>query len=141
MSTITRDFCEWHMYDVSPMKQMLCLEGTGGLSIPYLGYIEATIRIPPIKDCWGMCSHDGPKFSSPFCSKVPVKLGTVVLDQTIAKITVEPTHASNTWWQTYMSTMVVAGAAGAAEQGYHKTPIIDAPMVTAKSIVIPPLVV
>ena len=49
-STITRDFCEQHRYDIYPTKQMVCLEGTGGFSIPYLGYIEATIMIPQIKD-------------------------------------------------------------------------------------------
>ena len=32
------------------MKQMSCLEEMGEFSIPYLGYIEATARIPPIKD-------------------------------------------------------------------------------------------
>ena len=28
----------------------MCLEGIGGLLIPYLGYIEAIVRIPQIKD-------------------------------------------------------------------------------------------
>ena len=50
VSIITRDFCEQHGYDIYPVKQMLHLEGMGGFSIPYLGYIEATVRIPPIKD-------------------------------------------------------------------------------------------
>ena len=50
VSTITWDFCKQHQYDIQPIKQMLHLEGMGGFSIPYLGYIEATVRIPPIKN-------------------------------------------------------------------------------------------
>ena len=49
VSTITQDFCEEHIYKIHSVKQMLQLEGPGGLTILYLGYIEATVRIPPIK--------------------------------------------------------------------------------------------
>ena len=50
VSTITQDFCEAHRYDIHPAKQILCLEGTWRFSIPYLKCIEATVKIPPIKD-------------------------------------------------------------------------------------------
>ena len=49
VSTITWDFCEQHGYGIHTMKQMLHLEGTGGFWIPYLGHIEALIRIPQLK--------------------------------------------------------------------------------------------
>ena len=39
VSTISQEFCKQHGYDIHPVKQMLCLEGVGGFSIPYLGYI------------------------------------------------------------------------------------------------------
>ena len=51
VSTITWDFCEGHGYNIHPVKQMLHLEGTWGFTIPYLGYVESTVRFPPIKDC------------------------------------------------------------------------------------------
>ena len=42
----------------------------------------------------------------------------MVLDWAMAKIMVEElVHASSTWCQAYMSTMVTAGAAGTARQG------------------------
>ena len=71
------------------MKQMLHLEGMGGFSIPYLGYIEAIIRIPPIKDYEEYVPMLVLKSFSPFSSWVPVQLGTMVLDWAMAKITVE----------------------------------------------------
>ena len=50
ISTITQEFCKQHGYDIHPVKQLLYLEEMGGFSIPYLGYIEATVKIPPIKN-------------------------------------------------------------------------------------------
>ena len=136
-SIITRDFCEQHRYDIYPMKQMLHLEGTGGFSIPSLWYIEATVRIPPIKDYEEYVPMLVLKSFSSFSSRVPVLLGTNVLDWNMAKIMVEELAcASNTWWQTYMSTVATAGAAGTAEQGGHSIPLL----VTRKSVMIPPSV-
>ena len=120
------------------MQQMLGLEGMGGFSIPYLGYIEATVRIPPIKDYEECVPMLVLKSSSPFSLRVPVQLSTTVLDQAMAKIMVEGlTCASSTWWQTYMSAVVTAGATGTAEQGCQDSPTIDALLVTIKSIIIP----
>ena len=79
VSTITRDFCEKYGYDIHPIKQVLCFQGTGGFSILYLGYIKATVRIPPIK------GHDKcvPMFilksSSPYSLRAPIQFGTTVL--------------------------------------------------------------
>ena len=82
------------------------------------------------------------KSFSPLVLWVPVQLGTMVLDQAMAKIMVEQlTHASGKWHQTYMSTKVTASAAGAIEQGCQETPLINTPLVTMKSIVILPSVV
>ena len=86
ISTITRNLCEQQGYDTYPMKQMLHLEGIGGFSIPYLGYIEATVRIPPIKDYEGCVPMLVLKSFSPFSFRVPVKLGTMMLDWAMAKI-------------------------------------------------------
>ena len=119
------------------MKQMLHLEGMGQFSIPYLGYIEATFRIPQLKteDYAPMLVL---KSFSHFSLRVPFQLGTTVLDQAMVEIMVEElTHANSMWQQTYMSTMVTASLASAAEQGGHDTPITNAPLVTMKSIMIP----
>ena len=67
----------------------------GGFSIPYLGYIEAIVRIPLIKDYKEYVPMLVLKSFCPFSSWVPVKLGTTVW---IAKIMVkELAQASSTW--------------------------------------------
>ena len=56
----------------------------------------------------------------------------------MAKITIEElAHASNTWWQTYMSTVVTAKVAGTVEMNDNGFPTVDAPLVTTKPIMIP----
>ena len=71
--------------------------GNGGIFIPYLGYIEATVRISLIKDydeCVPMLIL---KSSSPYSLRVSVQLGTTVLDRAMGRITAEElAHASNT---------------------------------------------
>ena len=57
----------------------------------------------------------------------------------MARITVgEQAHASNTWQQTYMSTIVTAKVAGTVEMKDNDIPTIDTPLVTTKTTVIPP---
>ena len=117
---------------------MLCLEGTGGFTIPYLGYIEATVGIPPIKghdECVPMLVQ---KSSAPYNSRVPIQFGTTVLDRAMGRITLEElAYASNTWWQTYMSTMVTAKVADMVEIKNDDILTIDTPFVTTEPTMIP----
>ena len=139
VSTVTWDFGEQHGYDMYPVKQMLHLGGTEAFSIPYLGYTEAIVRISPIRNYDEHIPMPFLKSSSPFSLRVPVQLGTIVLDRAMAKITIEElTNGSATWQQTYISTVVMARVAGTAEMKNDDTPSIDAPLVTTKSTVIPP---
>ena len=135
VSTIIWDFCDKHRYDIHPMKQILNLEGTGGFSIPYLGYIEASVKIPPIKDYYDSVPMLILKSSSPYSSRVPIQLGTTVLDRAMARITVqELAHAIDTWQQTFMSTMVTAKVAGTVETKDNGIPTTDAPLVTTNPL-------
>ena len=66
--------------------------------------------------------------SSPYNLRVPVKLGTTVLHMAMARITVEElAPASNTWQQTYLSTIVTAKAVGMVEMKNDDILTIDAP--------------
>ena len=79
------------------------------------------------------------KSSSPYSLRVPHQLGITVLDRAMTRITVEELpHANNTWWKTYMSTMVTAKVASMIERKDDGIPTIDAPLVTTKPFMIPP---
>ena len=117
---------------------MLHLEGKE-VSILYLGYVEATVSILLIKDYDDCVPMLILKSSSPYSSKIPIQLDTIVLNRARARIIVEELpHASNTCQQTYMSTMVTAKVASTVEIKDDWVPTINAPLVTTKCIVIPP---
>ena len=110
----------------------------GGFSIPYLGYIEATVLNPQIKDYDECVPMLVLKSSLPFSLRVLTQLFTTVLDRAMAKIMVEElTYASSMWWQAFMNTVVMAGASGPIESRGQGAPLIDAPLVTMKPTVIP----
>ena len=68
------------------------------------------------------------KSSSPYSLRVPIQFGTTLLDRAMATITVEELAcASDTWQQTYMSTMVTAKVAGMVEMKNDDILTIDAP--------------
>ena len=70
------------------------------------------------------------KSSSSYSLRVPIHLSSTVLDQDMARIAVEElAHASNTWLQTYMSTMVTVKVAGMVEANNDDILTIDAPLV------------
>ena len=137
--TITQNFCEEQRYEIHPVKQMCAFRGNRGITIPYLRYMEATVRIPPIKgydECIQMLTI---KFS-PYSSRVPIQLVTTVLDRAMARITLEElAHASDTWQQTYMSTMVTTKAAGTFEIKNEDILTIDAHLVANKPTMGPSL--
>ena len=49
VSSVSSWFCKWMTLKVHPLDRLLSLEGTGGLAIQYLGYVEVNLQIPGIK--------------------------------------------------------------------------------------------
>ena len=125
----------WVWY--APCETNVTFRGDGRILSSIPGYIEATVRIPPIKD-YDKCV---PMFvlnsSSPLNLRVPVQLGTTLLVRAMAKITVvELVHVSSMWQQTYMSTMVLVGVAGIVDQKWWHL-LHWCPLVMTKPTVIP----
>ena len=79
------------------------------------------------------------KSSSPYSLRVTILLGTMVLDGDMVRSTVEElAHASDTWWQAYMSKLVTAKVASIVEMKDDGLPTTDAPLLTTWPILIPP---
>ena len=45
---MTKDYCYEHRYQVQPLEHLVAIEGSGGTSVPYLGYVEVRMCIPGI---------------------------------------------------------------------------------------------
>ena len=97
VSTISQDLCPSHVYDILSMTQMLKLEQTGGFSKPYLGYVEACIRIPQIKE-YDRCVLLPVLKVAPYSNWVPIQIGTTIIERAMQKITSEELNKADSTW-------------------------------------------
>ena len=49
VSSVSSQFCEELALEIQPLGQLLELEGTGGATISYLGFVEFNFHIPGIQ--------------------------------------------------------------------------------------------
>ena len=48
ISMMSKDYCYEHGYEIQPLEHLVPIEGSGGASVPYLGYVEVRMHIPGI---------------------------------------------------------------------------------------------
>ena len=80
--------------EVHPLGRLLELEGTGGSAIPYLEYIEVNLQIPGIKGY----NEDVLLLVIPtttYSKKVPVMVGSKIIDWAMGMMTKRGTHEGN----------------------------------------------
>ena len=111
VSYMSREYCEDHGYEIKPIDHLVHIEGSGGAGVPYIGYVEANLKIPGVgkfdKDVLFLISPHTTKYQR----KVPFQVGTKILDDIVYSISdSELKNMSETWKQTYVST-VLSGAA------------------------------
>ena len=49
VSSVSSQFCEELALEIQPLGWLLEIEGTGGTTIPYLGFVEINLQIPGIQ--------------------------------------------------------------------------------------------
>ena len=98
LSSITISLAKTLKLEVKSLKTILDLKGTGGLLIPYLGYVEMQLRIPEVKafdrDVLMLVVPD-----IPYCDKVPIALGTIHIDMLIKLATQEELGEHSHYWK------------------------------------------
>ena len=98
--------CEWMTLEVHPLDRLLELEGTGGLAILYLGYVEVTLQIPGIKGY----SEDVLQLvilTMTYSKKVPAMVGSKIIDRAMGMITKgELVRATMTWKQAHFGVVM-----------------------------------
>ena len=71
---------------IHQLKTLIPMEGFGGIEVPYLGYVEATLQIPEVEafteDCLFLVvpNHN-------YGKRVPIMIGTLHIDMIIEKAT------------------------------------------------------
>ena len=49
VSQITNSLAKVLKLPIKQLKTLIPMEGSGGITVPYLGYVEATLNIPEVK--------------------------------------------------------------------------------------------
>ena len=86
VSTISASLCAELQMSVHTLDQVFCVKGAGGHDIPYLGMVEASIGCPNL-DGFPALMLVMP--DTQYHSRVPVLLGTNVLNAMKDQVTVE----------------------------------------------------
>ena len=84
--------------ELKQLQSLLRIEGSGGLEVPYLGYVEVHLEIPEVKafnqDVLLLIVPD-----STHTRSTPITLGTLHIDMAIKLATEEELRNLNKQWQ------------------------------------------
>ena len=99
ISSILKGFAEKLGLPCRQLQQLLEIEGSWGIDVPYLGYTEVNLQVPGVKalneDILVVIQND-----SAYSSWVPITLGTLHIDMVIEKATSEELQNLVKEWKT-----------------------------------------
>ena len=94
ISIISEELCDLMHLEVNPLGDLLSVKGTGWSVVPYIGFVEANLKIPGVQkfdhDCLFLVIPTNPGHE-----EVPLQIGTTVLDQMVEDITDEELKSSS----------------------------------------------
>ena len=97
VSNISAQLCEELGLEIQPLGQLLELEGTGGVAIPYLRFVEVNLQIPGLR----RYNKDVLLLAIPttaYAERVPVMVGSKIIDKALSCMTLgELAKAIATW--------------------------------------------
>ena len=74
ISMMSKGYCDEHRYEIQPLDQLAPIEGSGGVDVPYLGYVEVRMHIPGIssfdQDVLMLISHT----TTHYHTRVPIQI-------------------------------------------------------------------
>ena len=104
MSAMVKSFAKELRLEIKPLKTILDIEGTGGGTVRYYGYVECHLKLPQIEkfdvDVLMLIIDD-----SAYGMRVPVQLGTLHIDMALDLATeAEMKKLSCRWERAKMAT-------------------------------------
>ena len=82
VSQITNSLAKALKLPINQLQTLIPMEGLGGITVPYLGYVEATLNIPEVKafqeDCLFLVVND-----HTYGKHVPIMIATLHIDMMI----------------------------------------------------------
>ena len=97
VSQITHSLAKTLKLPIKQLQTLIPMEGSGGITVPYLGYVEATLNIPEAKafqeDCLFLVMND-----HTYGERVLIMIGTLHIDMIINRATKEELEQISIAW-------------------------------------------
>ena len=97
VSQVTHSLAKALKLPIKHLQTLIPMEGSGGSTVPYLGYVEATLNIPEVKafqeDCLFLVMND-----HAYGKRVPIMIGTLHIDMIIDQATEEELEQISIAW-------------------------------------------
>ena len=95
---VSDDFCLANGIEIHPIAKLVNIEGTGGNSIEYLGYAEASLFLPMGCQTFSIEALLLVLPTTEYLRKVPVSIGTTITDMVVDFIKQnKPDNVSKSW--------------------------------------------
>ena len=126
MSAITNYFAEELQLEIKGLQTILDIEVTGGVQIPYYGYVECQLKLPDIEkfdlDILMLVVDD-----SPYGMRVPIQIGTLHIDMALDIATEEEKRKLNHQWKRaeLAASLCMKSANTKAEDSDESKPTFD----------------
>ena len=134
MSTITISQAMKMGLEIQSLENLLDIGGSGGVSVPYIGYVEVNLKIPEIKaydeDVLMMVMND-----SRYGDIIPFAIGTIHTHAALEVITDEEWKVLSMAWQ---SAALPAFASKAAKMENFSLDSVEGDVKLHKATVLPP---
>ena len=95
---VSHDFCLANGIEINPLAKLVNIEETGGDSIEYLGYAEASLSLPMGSHTFNIEALLLVLPTTDYLKKVPVSIGTTITDMVVDFINQnKPGNVSKSW--------------------------------------------
>ena len=95
---VSHDFCLANEIEINPLAKLVNIDGTGGDSIEYIGYAEASLSLPMGSQTFNIETLLLVLPTTDYLIKVPVSIGTTITDMVVDFINQnKPDNMSKSW--------------------------------------------
>ena len=104
----SKDYCYECRYKIQPLEHLVPIEGSGGASVPYLGYVEVRMCIPGINSFDRDVLMLGSSTTTQYHQGVAIQVSSHVIDEVTNSISNEELQSlSQSWKAVYVSTIIL----------------------------------
>ena len=119
ISMMSKDYCHERGYKIQLLEHLVPIEGSGGASVPYLGYVRVRMHIPAInsfdRDVLMLVSPTTTKYHQ----RVPIQIGSHVIDGVTSCISEEELQSLSQSWKTAYVSTIISKAASISDPDFN----------------------